>query len=95
MVGLQISVKILSKVIASKEISFVSGQKPFASGLQVKKTHCKWFASGLQVVHKPFASGLLANKSLQTLSKLVCYQIIKNKWFRNALVNKHILSKAL
>ena len=29
-----------------------------ASGLQVKKTLRKWFASGSQVVHKPFASGL-------------------------------------
>ena len=60
------------KVLASKEKCFVSGQKPFASGSQVKKTLRKWFASGLQVVHKPFASGLLASKPMETLSKLVC-----------------------
>ena len=57
---------------ATKEKSFASGQKPFASGLQVKKTLCKWSASGLQVVHTPFACGLLASKPMQTLSKLVC-----------------------
>ena len=69
----------LIKVFASKEKSLASGPKPFAigrkpfvSGLQVKKTLHKWFASGLQVIHKPFASGLLASKPMQTLSKLVC-----------------------
>ena len=56
---------------------------------------CKWLASGLQVVHKPFASGLLASKPIQTLSKLDCLQAIKYEWFKNALVNKHYLLKAL
>ena len=72
MVCLQISVNILIKWCASKAKSFASGKKPFASGLQVNKAHCKWFASGSQVVHKLFASGLLASKPMQSLSKLVC-----------------------
>ena len=29
----------------------------------------------------------------QTLHKLVCQQVIKYKWFRNALVNKYLLYK--
>ena len=62
----------LINVLASEEKSFESGQNPFASGSQVKKTLHKWFASGLQVAHKPFASCLLASQPMQTLSKLVC-----------------------
>jgi hypothetical protein len=37
------------KLFAIKAKSFASCQKPFASDLQVKKTLCKWFASGLQI----------------------------------------------
>ena len=42
--------KILSKCFANKERSFESGQVRFGIGWQVKKTVCKWYASGLQVV---------------------------------------------
>ena len=55
-----------------KSKSFANGQKPFGKGLQETKTLCKWFASDLQVFHKPFASSLLASKPMQTFSKLVC-----------------------
>ena len=72
LVCLLISVNFLIKWFAIKEKSFASGQKPFASGLQVKKTLRKWFASDLQIVHKPFVSCLLASKPMQTLSKFVC-----------------------
>ena len=80
LVSLQISVNFCIKWFASKEKSFASSQKPFACGLQVKKTLQKSFASGLQVVYKPFAGGLLASKPIQTLSKL-----------KSALVNKHFI----
>ena len=33
------------KWFSRKEKFFASGQKPFANGLQVKKTHCKWLAN--------------------------------------------------
>ena len=62
---------------------FASKEKSFASG---QKVVCK---------KKPFASGLLASKSMQTLSELVCWQVTKYKGVRNALVNRHFLSNAL
>ena len=45
--------------------------KPFARGLQVMKTILKWLTSGLQVVQKLLASGLLASKPMQALQTLV------------------------
>ena len=63
--------EMFRKLFASKGKSFESGQKLFASGLQLKKTFCKWFPSGAQVVQKPIASGLLASKPMQTLSNLI------------------------
>ena len=61
---MQISVNIFIKWLASKAIIFSSGQKPFASGLQVKKPLFKWFASGLQVGQQPFANGFCASKPI-------------------------------
>ena len=60
------------RCFTSKAKSFASRQKTFASDLQVKKTLCKWFPCGLQVVHKHFANCLLASKPMQIHSKLVC-----------------------
>ena len=72
--GLQVK-KILCKWFASKAKSFPSGQKSFANGLKVKKNFASGspvkktlpnlFASGSQVVYKPFSSGLLASKPMQ------------------------------
>ena len=90
-----ISVNIHIKWFASKTKFFASCQNPCANGLQVKKTLCKSFSSGSQVVHKPFKSGLFTSKPIQTLCKLVGQQVIKQKWLRNGLFNKHLLSKAL
>ena len=56
------SKKVLCNWVTSKSKSFAIGQKPFACGLHVRKTHYKWFASRLQVVHKPFTSCLLQGK---------------------------------
>ena len=86
MVCLHISVNFFIKVLASKEKSFASGQKPFASGLQVKKTLCNWFANGLQVVQKPFASGLLASKPMQILSTLHITNITTDMNIKNILM---------
>ena len=73
---LQIIVNFLIKWQASKAKYFERGQKPFASGFQVKNTLCKWLASGLQVVHKPFASDLLAtNANTKQVGLLASFQI--------------------
>ena len=61
-----------SGLLVNKKKYFAIGKKLFTSGLQANKTLCKWISSGLQVVHKPLASYLLASKPMQALSKLVC-----------------------
>ena len=57
----------------------------FASDLQVV---CKYFTNPMEVV-------CIASKPIQTIIKLVCYEVIKYKCFANALVSKPLLSHAL